>query len=346
MAIDPRTPVLVGAGVAHQRLDDPAAALEAVDLMAAASEQAGADAGAPGLLAAVDSVFVPRGTWRYPDPGRLLAARFGAPGARSVIAELGVLQQTLFTRACIGIADGSVDVALVVGGEAKYRDLRARITGTAAVDVAQSEDARPDESLVPATEIIPRPEIDAGLISAPLQYSVLETGLRAARGDSVAEDAAATAELWSAFSRVAADNPDAWRREPVAPDFLSHPSAGNPMLAAPYTKWHCSQWNVDQAAAFILCSSEAADRAGVPEERRVYPLAAVESNDMVPISRRAHLDRAPRCASARSSWPRSPETTSARPITSTSTAASRWRCGSRPRSSGCRPTGRSPSPGA
>jgi acetyl-CoA C-acetyltransferase len=65
------------------------------------------------------------------------------------------------------------------------------------------------------------------------------------------------------------------------------------MLAAPYTKWHCSQWNVDQAAAFVLCSTEAADRAGVPEDRRVYPLAAVESNHMVPISRRALLHRAP-----------------------------------------------------
>ena len=29
--VDPRTPVLVGAGVAHQRFDDPADAVEAVD---------------------------------------------------------------------------------------------------------------------------------------------------------------------------------------------------------------------------------------------------------------------------------------------------------------------------
>jgi acetyl-CoA C-acetyltransferase len=65
------------------------------------------------------------------------------------------------------------------------------------------------------------------------------------------------------------------------------------MLAAPYTKWHCSQWNVDQAAAFVLCSTETADRAGVPDDRRVYPVAAVESNHMLPISRRALLHRAP-----------------------------------------------------
>ena len=292
MALDPNTPVLVGAGVAHQRLDDPAAAFEAVDLMAQAAERAAADAGASGLLTATGAVFVPRGTWRYPDPGRILADRFGAP-ARSIVADLGVLQQTLFTHACLAIAGGDLDVALVCGGEAKYRDLRAKITGTSVADTQQGADARPDEVLVPASEIMPKPEIAAGLTSAPLQYSVLETALRAARGESVAANARATGELWAAFSRVAATNPDAWRRDAVAPEFLEHPSPANPMLAAPYTKWHCSQWNVDQAAAFVLCSTAVADRYGVPDDRRVYPLAAVESNHMIPISRRVALHRAP-----------------------------------------------------
>jgi acetyl-CoA C-acetyltransferase len=292
VAVDPRTPVLVGAGVAHQRFEDPAAALEAVELMALAAERAADDAGNPTLLAQVGGVFVPQGTWRYRDPGRLLAERFGA-SARTLVAELGVLQQTLFSRACLAIAAGHLDVALVCGGEAKYRGLRARITGTLITDTAQPDSIEPDEQLVPAHEIMPMPERDAGLISAPLQYSLLETALRVAREESVPGNARATAELWAAFSRVAASNPDAWRREMVSPEFLVHPSEANPMLAAPYTKWHCSQWNVDQAAAFVLCSTAAADRAGVPDDRRVYPLAAVESNHMVPISRRALLHRAP-----------------------------------------------------
>ena len=50
MAIDARTPVLVGAGVAHQRSDDPAEAAEAVELMTTAVERAGDDAHAPALL--------------------------------------------------------------------------------------------------------------------------------------------------------------------------------------------------------------------------------------------------------------------------------------------------------
>ncbi len=290
--VDPRTPVLVGAGVAHQRSDDPSESVEAVALMTTAVERAGADADAPGLLAQAQAVYVPRGTWRYRDPGRLIAERIGAT-ARTVIAELGVLQSTPFTRACRAIANGDLDVAIVVGGEAKFRDLRGHITGSVPVDTTQGDDVEPGESIKPADEIIPAPERAAGFMSAPLMYAALETALRVSQDETVGENARATAELWAGFSRTAAANPDAWRRDPVTPEFLEHPSAKNPMLAAPYTKWHCSQWNVDQAAAFILCSTEAADRAGVPQDRRVYPLAMVESNHMLAVSKRAELHRAP-----------------------------------------------------
>jgi acetyl-CoA C-acetyltransferase len=290
--VDPRTPVLVGAGVAHQRSDDPAEASEAVDLMTTAVERAGEDAHASELLARAGAVFVPRGSWRYRDPGRIIAERVGAQ-AQSVIAELGVLQSTPFTRACRAIASGDLDVAIVVGGEAKFRDLRSHITGTMVADTVQADDVAPDESIVPAHEIIPAPERAAGFMSAPLMYSAVETALRIALGETVGENARATAELWAGFSRTAAANPDAWRRDPVSPEFLEHPSAKNPMLAAPYTKWHCSQWNVDQAAGFVLCSTEAADRAGVQQGRRVYPLAFAESNHMLAVSKRAELHRAP-----------------------------------------------------
>jgi acetyl-CoA C-acetyltransferase len=102
--------------------------------------------------------------------------------------------------------------------------------------------------------------------------------------------------LWSRFSEVAAANPNAWRREPMPVDALLSASEGNPWLAWPYTKWHCSQWNVDQAAAFLLCSTEVADALGVAADRRIYPVAAAESNHMVPLSRRAEPGRSPAIA--------------------------------------------------
>ena len=80
------------------------------------------------------------------DPGRILAARFGA-SVRTVVADVGVLQQTLFTRACSAIATGDLDVAVVCGAEAKYRDLRARIAGIELSDIQQG-DVVPDAGQV------------------------------------------------------------------------------------------------------------------------------------------------------------------------------------------------------
>jgi acetyl-CoA C-acetyltransferase len=291
MTVDPRTPVLAGVGVAHQRFDDPAAGVEAIELMGRAAEQAGDDAGAPALLTAANEVIVPSGSWHYRDPGRLLAQRFGATDARTVLAQFGILQLSPFTRACNAIVSGGADVVLVAGGEARFRALRGTITGQGAPDTTQDVSVAPDETLVPAHEIITRQEIEAKLISAPLQYSIIESAWRTACGQSVDGNVRDTADLWARFAAIAVANPDAWRRDGFDADFLGTASAKNPMLAAPYRKWNVSQWNVDQASAFILCAAEVADRMGVPDDRRVYPHAIVEGNHMVPLSQRAELHR-------------------------------------------------------
>lgn len=59
----PRTPVLVGAGTASQRFDDPLDGDDALGLMRLALERAGVDAGAggPALLARVGEIIVPEG---------------------------------------------------------------------------------------------------------------------------------------------------------------------------------------------------------------------------------------------------------------------------------------------
>ena len=72
--------------------------------MARALEDAATDAGSSSLLRAVDRIAVPQGTWSYPDPGRLLAARIGAPGATSCLAQLGISQQTVVNELLRSIA--------------------------------------------------------------------------------------------------------------------------------------------------------------------------------------------------------------------------------------------------
>ncbi|MGR7001228.1 hypothetical protein ACU686_29495 [Yinghuangia aomiensis] len=182
MSLDPRTPVLVGVAAAvRQRVDEPGGGRDALELMADAAEAAGHDSGAADLLGALDMVLIPRGMWGQGDPGRRIADRFGASKARTLVAELGVLQQTLLTRAAAGIAAGNEDVVLVVGAEAAYRDRRLRGTGLPPIHQPLPP-IEPDVSLRPTGDILHRVEIDRGLPVPVRQYAILESALPARRG--------------------------------------------------------------------------------------------------------------------------------------------------------------------
>jgi len=299
--LDPLTPVLVGAGAASQRHDDPADALEASALMRLALDRAATDAGFAGLGHRgdlgdlgdlgdrIDEIIVAEGIWGYTDPGRsILEGR--SPRARSVLAAVGVLQQTMFTRACEQIAAGAADVVAVCGGEAKYRSLRALIGGVDAPETLVAG-ARPDLRLEPEDAFLGLPDLEIlrGLDAPTHQYAVMESALRFAAGDSVETNKSALGAMMAGFSDVAATNPDAWTRTAVTPAEV----LGAPMVATPYTKLCCAQWNVDQAAAFLLCSAGTAESLGIDRAQWVFPHLAIESNLMVPLTERAELHRSP-----------------------------------------------------
>jgi acetyl-CoA C-acetyltransferase len=289
-------PVLVGAAGVHQRDDDPARTVEPARLMADAVRAAAADAGTDAILDGVGLVAVPEGIWSYPDPGAVVAAWAGINASSTppctALARIGVLQQTVMTSALEAVADGSVETAVVVGGEAKHRSLRATISGWEG-PLETPTTGTPDAVWAPDDDIVLRIEIERHLVAPTNEYALMEGALRHAEGLSVADHARRLAELWAAFSRVATTNPDAWLRDPVTADDLMTPTARNPMVSTPYTKRHCSQWNVDQAAALIVTTVERARALGIPEDRWVHPWAAVESNAMIPLPRRAELHRSP-----------------------------------------------------
>jgi acetyl-CoA C-acetyltransferase len=292
MSVDPETPVLVGVGAVQQRLDDFSEALEPVELMVNALERAAEDMGSRELLERADWVCVPRGFWDYRDPGAFIAEKIGAARARTQLSEIGVLQTTLLGRAASAIASGSAEVVLIAGGEAKYRDLRAKIAGADAPLVQQGE-IEPDDVIAPAADILTHTEMVRGLPMPVQQYSIIENATRSAAGMGIGEHRRQVAEMWADFSRVAADNPVAWNRQRLSATEISSVTPRNKMLAFPYTKLHNSQWNVDQAAGLILCSASTASAAGIPEERWIYPMCVAESNHMLPLSLRRELDRSP-----------------------------------------------------
>lgn len=292
--LDARQPVLVGIGVVSQRVDAPAEAREPLDLMIEAAQRAGADAGGAHTLAGVQRIAVPKGRWRYRDPGRAIAHAIGAPDATSVLSTLGVLQQSLIGDACERIGAGEIDSALVAGGDAGYRILRARLAGVRAEERQQA--TSPDVLLQAAEDLLHPAELAAGIRLPAALYAIMSSAWRARQGLSPSAHREAIAQLYAAFSRVAQENPDAWQRKAVDASQVREASARNPMQAFPYTRLHCSSWNVDQASALLLCSASRAEALGIPSERWVYAWAGSESNHVVPVSARADLAQ---CAGAR-----------------------------------------------
>jgi acetyl-CoA C-acetyltransferase len=288
-----RTPVLVGVGTVTQRVQDPRRAEEPIELMRRALQAAVSDSGAPTLVDQIDLVLVPKGIWEYGDPGRLLSAPLGiAP--RTVLAEVGVLQQTLLTRAAQAVAAGWSRVVLICGGEAKARASAASRLGVGLADTP--DEGEPDEIWRPHGDIITALEIERDLAVPAHQYALVENAL----GDADDIDDRARRErlghLWGRMAATAAANQEAWDRSGPTPAAIVTPSADNRMIASPYTKALCSQWNVDQAAALLVCAADVAAAAGVHRDRCVFPVAAAESNAMIPLPERAEVHRCPAAA--------------------------------------------------
>jgi len=293
MAIDPCTPVVVGAAALVERFEDPREGSEPLELMARVLERAAEDAGSKALLPAVDAIQVPRGFWDYRDPGRLLAERFGASRVRTAVAEIGILQTNLLGRAAQAIAEGRSEVAMIVGAEARDHASRLARQGLEMGLASQGEQVVPDEVLRPSAEIMGRLEIDLGLVTPVIQYALIDNALRAAEGQSIEAHRAALGALWADFNRVAVASPAAWMREPMSAEAIARPSESNRLLAFPYPKWLVSQWNVNQSGGLILCSYARARRLGLDASRFVFPHAVVDSEHMVTLSERRALHRSP-----------------------------------------------------
>ena len=73
-------------------------------------------------------------------------------------------------------------------------------------------------------------------------------------------------------------------------------SPDNRVVVFPYLKRMCANIDVDQAAAFLLCSYGAARDAGVPDDRIVFLHACAEAHDHWFVTERESLTRSPAIA--------------------------------------------------
>lgn len=294
MALDPRTPVLVGVGQTLQRTDDVAAAAEPLDLLERAARLAAEDAGTPDLLRRLDVVrVVMLLSWRYRDPARLLARRVGADARSGYTAPGGNTPQMLVNRTATQIQAGELDAALLAGAECWRTRMRAQRAGMHLDWQKMPDDAEPDERFGEDTPMVSPLEQARGLVMPVQLYPMFENALRAAAGTSIEDHQVRISELWSRFSEVAATNPHAWLREARTPEEIRTPSAANRMIGFPYPKLMNSNNDVDMGAALLLVSVERARALGIPEDRWVFPHAGTDAHDTLFVSTRRDLRSSP-----------------------------------------------------
>jgi acetyl-CoA C-acetyltransferase len=286
----PNTPVIVGIGFHQERMDDPTQCAEPYQLMVRAVRNAAADAGSAGLVTELESISVPQGMWQYRNPGKLIGDALGCPSARSIISDLGVLQLTLLSDLCRAIAAGEQSIGVVTGGEAQFRELRSMITQRPVSDTVQPEDTPPpDVHHTSQDPFCSDLEGQRGLHLPAELFAIIESALRHHQGLGIEAHRDQLARLYASFSEIAAANPHAWRREPMHADEIRNATAKNTMLAFPYTKRHCTQWNVNQAVAIIVCSAAKAAALDLDPSGWIYPVAGVESKHVVVLAQQRQL---------------------------------------------------------
>jgi len=124
-------------------------------------------------------------------------------------------------------------------------------------------------------------------------YPMFDTAIRAASGRSPVAHLELISEMWSRFSRVAADNPNAWSRQARTAADIRTPSSTNRMVGLPYTKCMNSNNDVDMAAALIMCSAGAAGRLGIGADRWVFPHSGTDCHEHPFVSHRDTFTRTP-----------------------------------------------------
>jgi acetyl-CoA C-acetyltransferase len=291
MPVNPRTPVLVAHGQVNHREAAKDNTLEPVDLMAAAAREA-ADAR---VLEAIDSIRVVNLlSVYYRDPALLLGQRIGAGQFTTRYSGIGGnVPQTLVNRACADIQQGRADVVLVAGAEMWRTRTQLRRDGQRLGSTEQDNSIPQPEGSDENVPMAGDAEIRIKLDRPAYIYPMFEQALRISTGESVDDHRRRIAELWARFNEVAVQNPHAWIRKPATAEEISQPSPTNRMISWPYTKLMNSNNMVDQGAALILTSAEAATRLGIPNDRWVFPYAGTDAHDTYSISERAELHRSP-----------------------------------------------------
>ncbi|MFC9358356.1 acetyl-CoA acetyltransferase [Rhodococcus sp. NPDC057014] len=282
--IHPQTPILVGVGQIIDRLgEDSYQAFSAVDLAAQATERALEDTQTDGaaLRAMVDTVAGVRqsemtipGTTaplgRSDNFPRSVAARLAMNPKRAILeVGGGHSPQHLVTELAADIAAGRSRVAIALGSDAisttrwfANKETRPNFTEHVEGDLEDRGYGLAGQMSVEAA--------NHGLTDAPSLFALFENARRARLGLSRAEYADEIGRLFAPFTQVAARNPYASNPVARSANELTTPTEANRPIAEPYLRYVVARDQVNQGAAVILTSVDAARELGIPEHTWIF----------------------------------------------------------------------------
>lgn len=293
MAVDPRSPCIIGVGRRTWHPDSDAAAPEPLAMWEQVARQAATDAGRPELVTRLDAIHaVHCMSWTYDDgPARLAAALGAEPTFTQTSILAGTSSQRMVNAAAERMLRGESELALVVGGEALATKRRI----VAAGDELPWSFASANASDIPLDldEWFWPTELTHEVIQPPLTFALFDTARRAALGLSVDEARAATGRVLGQLNAVAAANPHAWFRTARTAEEIITPSAENRWVATPYTKFMVAIMDVDMAAGLLLATHAKADELGIPPEQRVYLRSWAFARDATHVAERPSLAESP-----------------------------------------------------
>lgn len=289
-----RRPLIAGAGQVTDR-GGTGSGPTALTLMTESARAAAADAGTAGdaLVAKVDTVaIVACLSWQAADPGSYLARELRVTPRETVRSSIGGTSPVaLLADLCTRIEAGEIDVALLAGGEAVHAGVRSGQNGDQ--ETSDEEPTRVIGEDVPASHPL---ELAAGLLAPVQYYPFFENAVRGRAGRDPGSHRQWLGRLWGRLAEVARENPHAWEADPPTAEEIATPGEGNRPVSFPYLKWMNANIRVNQGAALLLCSEEAADTAGLSPDRRVYVHSTALANDRWFMAERHDLARSPAIA--------------------------------------------------
>ena len=206
----------------------------------------------------------------YKNPGRSIANGLGRDSLPTEIysATGGNSPQMLVNDMAVRIAEGRANVAVLTGCEALGTMINKLKGG---MPLTWGDDPGGEPEIVGVNrEGVNEMEKPYGLGTPVNCYPMFENAIRGNAGRTIEEHMAHLGKIMAPFTEVAAKNPLSWFPIARSPEELTTVTDDNRWVGFPYPKFLNSIIRVNQGAAVVMCSEEAADEMGIAQDKRVY----------------------------------------------------------------------------